>query len=674
MDSRGGRRAGEDEDKCFHVAGWDGLMRLSPLVRQWMVGVLRNVARPSGFVRKKTCSAASTSFLHCSFCHRPLSVPVRMRPKGDCASVCSATSNVKDLYVNPLATVDGGVVVKGPDARFEKSSVDGASSRVSVDGQSSETLNLSFGDLSCEHGLGEDSPSSSDGSSPLRWPLQRDKGCMPGTPSMVSESTIKDVGAIWDEKTERREIDLSEIEMMKERFAKLLLGEDMSGSGKGVCTALAISNAITNLSASIFGELWRLEPLPRIRKIMWQREMEWFLAIADYMVELVPSLQTFPGGSTLEVMVSRPRSDLHLNLPALQKLDTMLLESLDSFAETEFCYVDQGIIITDEDNQRIPKCPLLRQDKWWLPSPSVPVNGLSDETRKHLQHRREYINQIHKASMAINNQVLLEMEVPDVYWEALPKNGKASLGEAIYRRIASEDFSPEDLLSSLDLSTEHSALEIVNCIEAAIHVWRCKRHFKQTQDAIRDTKCIPKTSWGIVRDLLSDMDRRELLAGRAEMLLFSLKQRFPGLQQTLLDITKIQYNRDVGQAILESYSRVMESLAFNIMSRIDDVLYVDDLAKSASLSNPHTAKICKSTQMHNFPHDLSVNSHTTSHVLPSLSIAPLRSPQWTLNSPLFGDTSFEGMASSFDKDFPDLMCLECSFRIDGSEDQYDKRS
>lgn len=35
--------------------------------------------------------------------------------------------------------------------------------------------------------------------------------------------------------------------MMKERFSKLLLGEDMSGSGNGVCTALAISNAITNL-------------------------------------------------------------------------------------------------------------------------------------------------------------------------------------------------------------------------------------------------------------------------------------------------------------------------------------------------------------------------------------------------------------------------------------------
>lgn len=43
-------------------------------------------------------------------------------------------------------------------------------------------------------------------------------------------------------------VELVEVEMMKERFAKLLLGEDMSGGGKGVCTALAISNAITNLS------------------------------------------------------------------------------------------------------------------------------------------------------------------------------------------------------------------------------------------------------------------------------------------------------------------------------------------------------------------------------------------------------------------------------------------
>lgn len=35
----------------------------------------------------------------------------------------------------------------------------------------------------------------------------------------------------------------------------------------------------------------------------------------------------------------------------------------------------------------------------------------------------------------------------------------------------------------------------------------------------------------------------------------------------------------MGKSILESYSRVLESLAFNIVARIDDLLYVDDLAK-----------------------------------------------------------------------------------------------
>ena len=40
------------------------------------------------------------------------------------------------------------------------------------------------------------------------------------------------------------------MEMMKERFSKLLLGEDMSGGGKGVSSALALSNAITNLAGT----------------------------------------------------------------------------------------------------------------------------------------------------------------------------------------------------------------------------------------------------------------------------------------------------------------------------------------------------------------------------------------------------------------------------------------
>ncbi|MFS8008197.1 putative PRONE domain, Rop guanine nucleotide exchange factor [Helianthus anomalus] len=41
-------------------------------------------------------------------------------------------------------------------------------------------------------------------------------------------------------------------------------------------------------------------------------------------------------------MSSRRRSDIFINLPALKKLDALLLEILNSFKETEFWYVEQG--------------------------------------------------------------------------------------------------------------------------------------------------------------------------------------------------------------------------------------------------------------------------------------------------------------------------------------------
>ncbi|XP_020274087.1 rop guanine nucleotide exchange factor 1-like isoform X2 [Asparagus officinalis] len=390
---------------------------------------------------------------------------------------------------------------------------------------------------------------------------------------MVADAEVM----FWDGKLERRETDFTEVEMMKERFAKLLLGEDMSGGGKGVCSALAISNAITNLS-----ELWRLEPLAPQKKSMWLREMDWLLCVSDSIVELVPSVQEFPGGGTFEVMVSHPRSDLHMNLPALKKLDAMLLGMLDGFRDTEFWYVDRGIVVADTDddgNGAYPSSSFgrssLRQDeKWWLPCPCVPPNGLSEEARKKLQQCRDCANQILKAAMAINSGVLAEMEIPDAYLVNLPKSGKSCLGEIIYRYLTADQFSPECLIDCLDLSSEHRTLEIANRIEAAIHVWRLKdlkRHPLHTKH---------KKSWGgKVKELVSHPDRTQLLSQRAESLLQSLRHRFPGLPQTVLDMTKIQYNKDVGHSILESYSRVMESLAFNVMARLDDLIYADDATK-----------------------------------------------------------------------------------------------
>lgn len=366
-------------------------------------------------------------------------------------------------------------------------------------------------------------------------------------------------------------------DMMKERFAKLLLGEDMSGSGKGVSTALAISNAITNLCGTVFGQLWRLEPVPCEKKEKWQREMDWLLCVGDHIVELMPSWQTYPDGSKLEVMTCRPRLDIFINLPALRKLDNMLLEILDSCTAMEFWYVDQGIVAPDADGSAsFRKRNQRQEEKWWLPVPRVPPAGLSENSRKKLNHTRESASQILKAAMSINSIVLDEMEVPESYLDTLPKNGRTCLGDFIYRYITSDQFSQECLLDCIDISNEHVALEIANRLEAAIYVWRQRSHSKPPLYPSRSTT---KSSWDIVKDFMVDGDKRELLSERAECILISLKQRFPGLSQTTLDTSKIHCNKDVGKSILESYSRVLESMAFNIVARIDDLLYVDDLTK-----------------------------------------------------------------------------------------------
>lgn len=56
-----------------------------------------------------------------------------------------------------------------------------------------------------------------------------------------------------------------------------------------------------------------------------------------------------------------------------------------------------------------------------------------------------------------------------------------------------------------------------------------------------------------------------------------------------LILTCRQSLQDVGQSILESYSRILESLAFTIISRIDDVLFADRLSQNpAETSRPYS--------------------------------------------------------------------------------------
>ncbi|CAA7060383.1 unnamed protein product [Microthlaspi erraticum] len=465
---------------------------------------------------------------------------------------------------------------------FEGSRRYGESKRIVglIDSVNDSTTDSSLSSSSCGAGSSSGRSVSSPSSPPtksqlLGWPLgqgswRKSSGRMKKkTPTKVDNFGFKRIGT-----------ETSEIELLKERMAKLLLGEDMSGSGEGVCPALAISNAITNLYAAILGQQWRLEPLPSEKKSMWRREIEVLLSVSDHIVELVPSFQNFPNGSKIEVMNCRPRSDLFTCLPALRKLDNMLIEILDSFGETEFWYVDQGIVAAE--SARSNSFREEGGDKWWLPLPRVPSDGLTEESRKKLDHTRDFTNQILKACMSINSIALAEMDVPQAYLEALPKNGRSCLGDFLYRNITSDSFSADYLLESIDLSSEHAVVEMANRVEASMYIWRRRAHSRHLIFLYRSTTGA-RPSWGMmVKEMMMNqnvVDKREIFAERAESLLIRLKQRFPGLRQTALDTSKIQFNKDVGKSILESYSRVLESLAYSIGVRIEEVLYMDDISK-----------------------------------------------------------------------------------------------
>ncbi|KAG5540468.1 hypothetical protein RHGRI_020621 [Rhododendron griersonianum] len=375
-----------------------------------------------------------------------------------------------------------------------------------------------------------------------------------------------------------------DVEPMQERFAKLLLGEDITGGREGLSASLSLSNAITNLAASVFGELWRLEPLPEERKSKWRTEMDWLLTPTKYMVELVPSKRIGANGQTTEIMTPKPRADIQANLPALQKLDSMLIETLDSMVSAEFWYTEGGSWAEGRSRHTSS------MRRWLVPLPQLPITGLSQNERAKMLNLGKVVHQIYKAAKSINETVLLQLPIPTLIKDALPKamlslltiffytclqSGKESLGEELYRILSVDSQPVGQMLNSLNLKSEHSAIETINRLEAAVFAWK-EKVTKQNGG-----KSPVQKAWSFKTNPILELEKIEVLMDKAEALIQLLRTIYPNLPQTFLEVVKIQYGRDVGHSILEAYSRVLRNLAFKILSRIRDILQED------VLRNPH---------------------------------------------------------------------------------------
>lgn len=106
--------------------------------------------------------------------------------------------------------------------------------------------------------------------------------------------------------------------------------------------------------------------------------------------------------------------------------------------------------------------------------------------------------------------------------------------------------------------------------------------------------------------------------------------------------------------MLESYSRVLESMAFNIVARIDDLLYVDDLTKQSerfalvpTTTTTTTVKVVSQQKKVTRPHAVSVSGTVTPHKAafsrPSFSPAsvPLISPARGERTPFLHNNSIK---------------------------------
>lgn len=82
---------------------------------------------------------------------------------------------------------------------------------------------------------------------------------------------------------------------------------------------------------------------------------------------------------------------------------------------TEFWYAEVGSRAEGRNKSA-------RESKrWWLPLPHVPTAGLSETGRKKLLCQAKVVYQVFKAAKSINENVLLEMPVPSIIKDALPK-------------------------------------------------------------------------------------------------------------------------------------------------------------------------------------------------------------------------------------------------------------
>ena len=94
----------------------------------------------------------------------------------------------------------------------------------------------------------------------------------------------------------------------------------------------------------------------------------------------------------------------------------------------------------------------------------------------------------------------------------------------------------------MDPNQEHNIVDLMNSVEAALHIWKRKvRTIKQARTESKDGQLNKVLRGTFSKEGLIGLEKRQMLMERAESLLLLMRLKFPGMPQSILDVSKIQY-------------------------------------------------------------------------------------------------------------------------------------
>jgi len=314
--------------------------------------------------------------------------------------------------------------------------------------------------------------------------------------------------------------------------------------------ARALELMLTTLNVKTFGEMKRLEPLPRDAIKTWQSQLEVLLGMLEEIKE--------DQGNGY-----RLRDDISRHLPNLKRCDTLVQETMASFSclKGEIDYVDNAAKKNGSGGG---------DTKWWVKHPVVKEGGLSHKIRQTVEVAQKDMETVFKASHEVNLDVIRMMTVPQTFMDGLPKHARQIITKDLKEGLMTWGmFRIQDFMKDKKMYNKDNAKDLCSALEKVALVWESKTVVKSFLSRTLDTL-----------DIRGERGKNVINAlRRCQNAIRDLRREFPTMGPSDLDTAKIAKNEDIGLAGLEAYSRALESRAYRVLTRLREILEVDDEEK-----------------------------------------------------------------------------------------------